>query len=334
MDVTFFLAEGELESLRALDPDRDWRELQRGERAWVLQTYLRLARAGYPVRLANQLPQRGLVVFHLKQRRALLNLGRPPARQRRQLGQGPLFVGIRGDLRASRAADFEVVQNRRSAEQGRSFFIPHWPQPGLRPRDPARGAAVARIAYKGFDRNLHPYFRTPDWSAFLAARGVEWVIDSVPFAEGGTDRTTLDWPDFRAVDAVLAVRPDGLRRRDGKPATKLYNAWLAGIPALLGPDEAFAEIRRSPLDYLDVARPEEAKRAIGRLLDDPELYRRMVAHGRRRADEYTTAAIVERWRELFDELLPRALAAGNGRAVPGVSLQLRRWVHRAASVFV
>ncbi|HLX08312.1 MAG TPA: hypothetical protein VKY89_10670, partial [Thermoanaerobaculia bacterium] len=71
MQLTFFLDDGEIEALRGLDPDRDWRELQRGERAWVLQSYLRLQRAGYPVRLASRLPESGVVVFHAKQRREL-----------------------------------------------------------------------------------------------------------------------------------------------------------------------------------------------------------------------------------------------------------------------
>src|SRR5580693_4176970 len=130
MRVTFFLAEAgeELDVLRSLDPDRDWRRLQRGERAWVLQTFLRMARAGHPVRLASEVPERGLVVFHVKHRRALLEARRrrrglaverlpAPARGPRQ---GPFFVAVRGDLRASRTADFEVVQNRGSAVRGRA----------------------------------------------------------------------------------------------------------------------------------------------------------------------------------------------------------------------
>ncbi|MGH9363522.1 MAG: hypothetical protein ACRD2T_16550, partial [Thermoanaerobaculia bacterium] len=77
MEVTFFLAgERDLERLARADPDRDWREFQRGERIWVLQAYLRLARAGYPVRLAAEPPAGGIVVFHAKHERDLLRAGR------------------------------------------------------------------------------------------------------------------------------------------------------------------------------------------------------------------------------------------------------------------
>ena len=37
--MTFCLAgEDDLDALRGIDPDSDWRELARGERAWILQT--------------------------------------------------------------------------------------------------------------------------------------------------------------------------------------------------------------------------------------------------------------------------------------------------------
>jgi hypothetical protein len=317
VQLTFFLDDGEIEALRGLDPDRDWRELQRGERAWVLQSYLRLERAGYPVRLASRLPEAGVVVFHAKQRRELQRECRE-CRERCARGGGKLvLVAVRGDVGRWAGADFEVVQNRHSADGRRRFFVPHWPQPGLLPRDAARGATLARIAYKGFDRNLHGYFRSAEWRQFLAARGIDWVVDSVAFAERGTHGEALEWPDFRAVDAVLAVRPAACPRRDSKPATKLYNAWLAGVPAMLSPDVAFGELRRSPLDYLEVTGPAEAQAAVRRLLAEPGLYQRMVANGRERAAEFTAGAVLERWLELLEQILPervRAVAPGVNRA--------------------
>jgi hypothetical protein len=318
LPVTFLLDEDGIEGLRALDPRRDWREFQRGERAWVLQTHFHLTAAGYPARLVSRLPEAGIVVFHSKQRRAL-----------RRRHSGLVLVGIRGDVKAPRVADFEVVQNARSADGRRSFFIPLWPQPGLMPRDRARGAAVRRAAYKGFDLNLDPYFRSPDWRGFLAERRIEWVLDSVPFAERRLRSEALDWPDFRAVDLLLAVRPAGARRLESKPATKLYNAWLAEVPALLGPDPAFAELRRSPLDYCEVAAPEQAKSAVRRLCGEPELYRRMVEHGRARAAEFTIEATVKRWLAFLEEILPERLAATEGgprrRFMLPLGLPIRGW---------
>jgi hypothetical protein len=48
------------------------------------------------------------------------------------------------------------------------------------------------------------------------------------------------WHDYSTDDLVLAVRD--LTEKDAlvKPASKLVNAWIAGVPALLGPEPAFA----------------------------------------------------------------------------------------------
>ncbi|HVR99524.1 MAG TPA: glycosyltransferase, partial [Thermoanaerobaculia bacterium] len=228
-----------------------------------------------------------------------------------------VLVGARADNREPLIADFEVLQNGRFADGRRRFYMPHWPQPGLIPRDPARGTNLARLVYKGFDRNLHPAFRSAEWRRFLAGRGIEWVTDSMAFAGRATDKMAVEWPDFRQVDAVLAVRPDERSQRTAKPATKLLNAWLAGVPALLGPEYAFRELRRSELDYLEVGSLAEAEEAVRRLQADPGLYRAMVENGRARGAEYTVEATVRRWAELLYETIPaRAARRSWTRRVP------------------
>lgn len=301
MRCTFFLAGEDLESLSRIDPDRDWRELQTGERAWILQTYLQLRRAGHPVDLSGTAPEDGLVVFHAKQAKELL-------RQRSRL-RDAVLVGVRADNREPLIADFEILQNGFFADGRRRFFVPHWPQPGLLPRDPARGERIERLAYKGFAANLHPAFRSAAWKDFLSSEGIEWVEDAVAFA--GRNRLDLEWPDFRTVDLLLAVRPPERKMRHSKPATKLVNAWLAGVPALLGPEQAFQELRRSELDYLEVATLAEAREAVRRLLRDPGLYRAMVENGRRRAGDFAPEALAPRWAELLFETIP-ALAEKGG----------------------
>lgn len=326
MRCTFFLAGEDLESLSRIDPDRDWRELQTGERAWILQTWLRLRRAGHPVELSATAPEDGLIVFHAKQAKDLL-------RQRSRL-RGAVLVGVRADNREPLIADFEILQNGFFADrqsQGRTrrrFSMPHWPQSGLVPRDPARGERIERIAYKGFAANLHPGFRTPAWTDFLTHEGIEWVVDAVAF--DGRNRRELDWPDFRAVDVVVAVRPPERKQRRSKPATKLFNAWLAGVPALLGPEQAFQELRRSELDYLEVASVADAREAVLRLRRDPGLYRAMVENGLRRGAEFTHEALVPRWAELLFETIP-ALAEKRSRLVRRLPLPARaagRWLAR------
>ena len=325
MKITFFLAgEKDLTALRRLDPDRDWREFNRGERVWILQTCLRLAHAGYPVELAASPPAEGIVVFHAKHARALRS-------QWRRLGNAVL-LGTRADNREPLIADFEVVQNGRFADEERRFLVPHWPQPALLPRDPARGAAIRRIAFKGFEQNLHPEFQSPAWREFLAGRGIEWEIDAVPFAGAATDQAGIDWPDFRQVDLLLAVRPEDRRLWTPKPASKLFNSWLAGVPALLGPEYAYRELRRSELVYLEVSSLAEAKAAVLRLLERPDLYQAMVENGRARAAAFTAEATLSRWVDLLTRQIPALAASRSSRRPPLPVRAAGRWLRRTATL--
>jgi hypothetical protein len=324
MRVTFFLdGEEDLESLRRLDPDRDWRHFQRGEQVWVVQSYLRLARAGLPVELAAVPPGEGLVVFHAKQARSL--------RRQAHLLKDAVLVAARADNRQPLIADFEILQNGTFADGRRRFHIPHWPQPGLLPRDPSRGTAIRRLVYKGFDGNLNPELRGPKWRQLLADRGIEWVVDAAPFAGRETDSQAIEWPDFREADLILAVRPRDRRLSTNKPASKLVNAWLAGVPALLGPEVAYRELRRSELDYFEVSSLAEALAAVDRLLGDPDLYQAMVENGRTRGAGFTAEALLPRWEKLLFETLPALAPSSASRRVPLGLRAAGRWLSRTAA---
>lgn len=321
--VTFYLPEPDLEPLRALDPDRDWREFLRGERAWILQTYLRLKQAGLPVVLADTLPRTGVVVIS-GQRRKALNFSRA---QRRLL----LVVTTVQDLAFPAIADVHVVQDPRQAGPVYALHVALWPQPGLVPRDASRGSRIERIEFKGTTENLHPAFRTERWRSQIAALGVTWNEDARPSAEIARDPSSVHWNDYREVDLCLAVRPHGVVSRKGKPASKLIVSWLAGCPALLGPESAFQALRRSELDYVDVATPEEALRVIAALKEDSARYRAMIENGRARAAPYTVERLTRTWAEMLFETLPvleRNAAFQSWRRTPLAVRRLRGFMSR------
>lgn len=321
MRVTFFLAgEGDLDALRRLDPDREPQRFLRGEHAWTLQTYLRLRNAGHAVELSDETPDDGLVVFHVKQRDELM--------RRRRRGSRAVLVAIRADNRRNPIADFEVLQNDCYAAPGRRFFVPFWPQPGILPRDAARGSRIQRIAYRGFAANLDPRFLAADFRAALERQGVEFRVDSVPFTERAEDQPAVGWNDYRNVDLSLAVRPAARHLHTGKPATKLYNSWLAGVPSLLGPEYAFRALRRSPLDYLEISSPAEALAAIAELRADPARYLAMIDNGIERGQEFTAEAAVERWVDLLYRTLPPLADEPRVRRWRGRSLRVKKAVKR------
>lgn len=324
LPVTFYLAgEPDLAGISRLDPDSDHQAFRPGELSWVAQTFLRLRAAGHPVALAGEAPESGLVVFHAKHKHALAR----SANGR----NGLVFVAIRADNSAPLLADFEVLQSGRFADNRNRFWIPFWPQPGLLERDPARGTTLERVAYMGRIENLHPEFRGAPWRQALHDLGLEWVLREVRFerargsgrdgkangAKPASAGPAIDWEDYRALDAVIAVRPWEPHLRFAKPASKLINAWRAGVPALVGPEYACREIRHSPDDFLEVADASQALAALRRLREEPGLYARMVAAGQARAPEFSFAALTRRWAELLYETIPLRLAMG---AIP--------WSHR------
>src|SRR5262245_13095523 len=194
--ATFYLpGESDLERLRRLDPDRDAVEFTRGHRAWILQTYLRLAAAGHPVDLDGAPPRGGMLVFHANQTESLL-------RHWWRWGDC-LMIAVRADHSESHLADFELLQNRVWEDGARRFFVPFWPQPALVPRDPARGSRIERIAFKGFLASLHPAITGPALRDELRRRGIELVIDAVSYRGVATDGSGLRWSDYSDVDLVL-----------------------------------------------------------------------------------------------------------------------------------
>jgi hypothetical protein len=324
LPVSFFLAERiDIRAVSSLDPDRDLGYFRRGEWSWVVQTFLRLRAAGYPVELTNTAPERGIVVFHAKHKRALARA----ARGRSEL----VFVAIRADNSSPLLADFEVLQNGRFADGRIRFAVPFWPQPGIRLRDQQRRNRVERVGYLGLEENLHPDFRSAAWSRTLADLGIEWVTRMTRYRDVGS-LSLVHWVDYRDLDVILAVRPVESHLKFAKPANKLINAWRAGVPALIGADYACREIRRSPEDYLEVRGAADAVTALRRLRDDPDLFTRMVANGRRRAEDFTFNAITSRWAELLFDTLPRQIATGALPWSHRLPIPLRLPLRRAARI--
>ena len=288
--------------LRGIDPQLADRPLDEaairarstsGRITWVFQTWARLRQAGQPFPLSPKLPDSGLAVMHSDDFTEF---------DRQRLPARLWTVVCRADRPPVWRADFEIVQNPRQADGRRTFYAQHWTQPGLLPRDPARGATLRNVAYFGMFKQLPPSLRLPQWPQQLHALGLDW------FTPGGA---TLDAPldqrrihDYSTADIVVALR-DPLRAvGDHKPPTKLLNAWLAGVPAIVGPESAFLALRTDELDFIEAADGDAVLAALARLQADPALYAAMRRRAQQRAAEVTPAANAERWRRLLTVDIP------------------------------
>jgi hypothetical protein len=257
-----------------------------GVYAWTVQTFQRLRDSGLNCDMTAQLPTEGVLVAH---RKSIPRDFVPPV--------GVLFVCLRADATFHPFAHLHVVINQTALHPWYpSVYMPHWPQPGLIPRDPARGDRWENAAFFGDAACIAGEMQSDEWAAVLRELQLTWLF-----------MPPEKWHDFSEVDVVVAIRDFvGKHRYANKPPTKLFNAWHAGVPAVLGRESAYEQQRQGPLDYLEARTFADLVAALRRLRDEPELRQAMVANGRERAHESNPAVITARWREFFENTVPPA----------------------------
>ncbi len=262
--------------------------MQSGGCFWTLQTYLYLNDYGFPCQLVDTMPVEGIVVSH----RDFLDDSFQPSSKM-------MLVCLRADVDRHPYAQLHVVQNpyqaipKKFLELWESHAIPHWPQPSIIPRDLERGDLFENVTFLGNAVNLVPEFRDQLWYDQLENLGLKFQ------AKLSHDQ----WHDYSATDVVLAVR-ELSRNNDwrGKPASKLYSAWHAGVPTILGYESAFRAERKSELDYLEATSLEEVISALRQLRDNKELRHAMVENGWLRARETQPNAMVSKWQDFLTKI--------------------------------
>lgn len=251
--------------------------------AWIFQSYLRLKEVGADVALVHEIPQRGVFVALSGD----VPLNYKPGRQQ-------YFVSVTADGCVSTYAQMRVCQNRTQTRYAsNALHMPHWPQPGILGRDPRRGDRFDTIAFFGDKINLAKELQSTAFFTELTALGLKLSI---------RDAHSPQRIDYSDIDSVIAVRSFQKHGYIRKPASKLYNAWIAGVTAVLGREYAFTEERRTALDFIEVTRYEDCLAAVRRLKQDRQLRIQMFENGLERAREFTSSSIIERWcRLLFED---------------------------------
>lgn len=295
--------------------DLDWPDIERldeadigraplrfvgGRNSWIAQSYLRLraplSERGFEVGVSSRFRPGAICIAH-----------RDDANNFLSAAHGAHLVVIRADRPPVRACDHAIVQNA-LAPTANEHFVPLWPQPGIVARDPRRAGRVERLGYAGRTGASPSWFFDDNFHRALRERGIAF------------DVRRGRWNDYRDVDVAIATRVAARAMLDVEPATKLYNAWLAGLPMLAGPEPAYCALRRSALDYIEVGGADDVLRALDRLRADPRLYRAMIDNGRARAREFSIDAVRARWLALIERVVVPSFVASNPRA--GVSRRL------------
>lgn len=251
--------------------------------AWLFQTLVELG-SSCDCELVTNLPAKGTII-------TLSNL--LPSEFRASSGQ--FVAAVVADFLPHPGAQLQIVQNAAHARRLRgSVFMPHWPQPNLIARDPSRGERFESAAFFGDRSNLCPELAHPEFASLLESE------TGVRLETRGTEK----WNDYSDVDVVLAIRDFSLARHLHKPATKLYNAWLAGVPMIGGADSAFAAEAHAGKDYLVARSARDCIALIKQLRNNPFLRNSIVQSGQKKAASRSRDAVRKMWTKLCSDTLP------------------------------
>ena len=100
---------------------------------------------------------------------------------------------------------------------------------------------------------------------------------------------------------LFAVFP--LKKYLYKPYTKLINAWIAGVPIIVGNESAYHAIQKSEFDFLMAQEKSELIEALKKLKQDKDFRFKMVQNGINRGLDFTEEIIIQTWvRFLYEEV--------------------------------
>src|SRR5471032_480327 len=285
----------DLEDLDESDIEREPRRFVGGRNSWIAQSFLRLRGSiearGWRASAGPDFIPGTISIVH-----------RDDMNHFASDGHASYLVVVRADRARVAACDIAIAQNALKLARNERF-IPLWPQPGLVPRDPSRGTRVEHIAYHGRTGTVPAWFGDPGFRRDLDRRGMRF------------DVRESEWERYDHVDVALAIREELPGVLATKPATKIYNGCLSGAAVLAAPEPAYREVRRAPLDFLEVSDERDLLQAMDLLRANPRLYQAMVANGWERSLEFNIDAIRARWLALLDtEVVPAFMRARPGLA--------------------
>lgn len=253
-----------------------------GYRAWAVQTYWRLKLSGIPVSCGRVFdPSAVNFIFwnHIERLERLPQV---------------FLVCFRSDRPRYTSAHLHIVQN--PTQRGpKRYYVPHWPVPGLIPRDAYR-SRVERVGIVGLPQNMAGSKGL--WDQEVAKAGLELVYLY----------DMRRWNDFHDIDVLLAIRSWDANPHNHKPPWKLFTAWRANVPLIAGHDSAYKYHGTPGRDYLVCSTFPEAIDLLCALRDDARFYRELVEAGAAKAKEYSDERLTECWSRLLEEeIWPRFL---------------------------
>jgi hypothetical protein len=295
----------ELPGLDNWQPDEQPQRFPTGYGHHFLELYVRLCGRGLPVSIGSRPRGRPRLLVCSLEELASFKTGIQPDVARRLAAAAvvkcPQVLVVRGDLplwiEVPRFVRIEILPNASSIrDSSLQRWLPLLPQRGLIPRKPARMGQVSDVSMKVYEHNVPPFARDPAFVGALDRLGVNFSIDTE--IEGATR-----WHDFSDVDVIICARRFRSQLDDQphsrKPATKLINAWVAGVIPLVAPEASYLELIHPGHDALTVASTEEIVAALEALRSDPGLVKHLEEGVARRGREFAAGQVLSAWEELL-----------------------------------
>lgn len=254
---------------------------------WIYQTWALLKEAGMKTSLVHTLPSKGIII-------ALS--GTLPSTLKTNFNSEVFLVDIVADGLPHPAAQIHLLQNKsHTSRLQNSYFMPLWPQAGLIPREISRTTLFKKVAFFGDPKNLAPELSSSLWKENLRKK----------LALNFEIKRSHQWHDYSNIDAVIAIRDFSRAHQLHKPATKLYNAWLAGVPFIGGHDSAYKTDGHPGRDYLIADSPKQVLEHLTLLKKDVSFRLKLIQNGFESVAQFEQSATLERWKVLLQKTLPQ-----------------------------
>lgn len=260
---------------------------------WIYQTWHFLTQAGIHCQLSKEPLTEGIIVT--------LGKSLPPSFKEKVLSKKLFLVDVVADNEPYEDAPLHLIQNKKHAILNHNskildqfLYVPHWPQPYLIPRSADRRNHFENICFFGHTKNLASELQSALWQQRLQQElGLTFKVKEVQ-----------EWHDYSNVDCIVAIRDFSKGAHFNKPGTKLYNAWLAGIPFIGGSDTAYAAEGHPGKNYLIATSLEEVFEHLRHLKEDEAFRRSLIEEGKKSAVNFTQQATLEYWKKLVLETIP------------------------------
>lgn len=259
-----------------------------GKYHWILQPFLllkkfnilaSLSEKGYECFITNKIPQSGILITH------------PDCLPKRLEPNKRLLVVITLVDRCFdrvTCGDLFIVHNPIQVNylEKPGYFIPPIPQINILPRHKDREGRFENISFFGYEKELSIEFKKKFFIDELKKLKLKFNVVSHE-----------KWNDFSEVDAILAVRnfDSSQSSYSNKAFLKLINAWLAGVPAILGNESAYRIIGEKSKNYIEVNSIEQVILSLKQLKENIEFRKKLIKNGEIKSKEYDFEKVIREW---------------------------------------